>query len=291
MEDAIRLFEENGALIRAAKDKSGAEPWNAEYKKDPESFAKLLKAEAKLERVMRQYFAGLAERAPSFINWSKYMQVKNRIHASSDEDLEIDVIVNEQPFEEEVAQIMYVIYDPIELAVRMGAEAGENIYFYDLQEDAFNDVVSKTARKNTAFLVGKRIDKDGNIIDNPKAKYRITDVDRQKIRNAIKTSLALGEDQKAATARIRETINDPKRAARIAQTEAVNGYQGGLYGMASTSGATKKEWQALVGACTRCMTNAAAGEIGIDEDFPSGHQFPSCHTGDRCGLRYIWPEL
>jgi hypothetical protein len=287
--DVPNLFEQNGALIRAAKDANGTEPWSDEYKKDPESFAKLLKAEARIERVMLQYFADLADRAPSYINWTAYMQARSRLEADSS-PVSIDVIVSEEQFLDEDNNVMREIYDPVEIAARLGVEAGEAIYFKALPENTFADVISTVAKRETASLVGKRVNSDGTIVDNPKAKYRISDTTRKRISNAISTSLSLREDQAAATLRMQQTIKDPKRAAKIAQTEAVNGYQGGMHNYARTAGAVKKEWQGLNTACSLCMGNIAAGNIGIDEYFPSKHLHPACHPGDRCGVRYTFPE-
>lgn len=291
--EALDLFERNQALILAAKDKEGVEIWSDEYKKDPETFAKLLKTEAKVQRVLLQFFKGQAERAPQFVNWSLYQTILNqlrmRVQAAATDELQVEVIVQDVPDSED-GLVMQALYDPIATAVALGVQAGEVIYRLPLDETGVASAVDQAAKQEIAMLVGKKVDKAGNVVENPKAEYRINDVTRQKIRDSIRTSLTLGEDQPTASARLKEAVSNPRRAELIAQTEAVNGYQGGMFNYAKTAGAVQKEWQTILGACVRCEGNAAVGPIDIDGTFPSGHKAPSCHPRDRCGLRYIFAE-
>jgi hypothetical protein len=290
--EATEIFEQNQALVLAAKDKEGIEPWSDEYKKDPETFAKLLKAEAKIQRVMLQFFKDQSDRAPQYVNWNFYrttLERLKRVQADTTDDFQVEVIVQDLPDSED-GLVMQALYNPLATAVIAGVQAGEAIYLIPLDEVATSKAIDQAAKRQIAQLVGKKIDQSGNIVDNPSAKYRINDVTRQKIRDSIRLSLSLGEDQEAATTRLRDVIRNPRRAELVAQTESVNGYQGGMFNYANTTGAVGKEWQSLLGACLLCEGNTAAGIIGINDTFPSGHKTPSAHPRDRCGLRYVFAE-
>lgn len=283
------LFGVEDELERLDIVLKASEDWSDEYRKDSLTHGKIIKLEAKLERALRDYFKGLSERANTWINWYAYNTTLREVAAAED-DYRIDVIVTDTPMDGEDGIFINVVYDPLAAATAVGAEFGEVIYKIPLGLTDTSASIQKVARQQIADLVGKRLDPNGNMIDNPKAKYRISDKTRQDVRESIRTSLHLGEDQATATARLIKTIRDPKRAAKIASTEAVNAYQGGLHLYAKTSGAVKKEWQTIIGACLLCITNAKAGAIPINDLFPSGHKQPSCHPWDRCAVRYLYPE-
>ena len=50
------------------------------------------------------------------------------------------------------------------------------------------------------------------------------------------------------------------------------------------AGVAKKIWVDEPGACEKCVNNASAGAIGIDESFPSGDDQPTAHNRCRCHL-------
>lgn len=279
--NSLDLFEQNAGLILASED------WANVYKSHPESFAMLVKAEAKIERTIVEYLKGLSERSFGFVDWSEYSRKLAEITGA--DQFNVDVIVREIPDSED-GLIMQIMYQPIALAVEAGLISAEDYYKIILPESSIPEYISKVARENIAFLVGKRVDRDGNIVPAKNPKYHINDVTRDQIKDSIRTSLSIGETQTQAAERLAQRIKDPKRASKIASTESVNAFQGGQYEYAKTAGATKKKWQVLPGACPRCLANANAGEIDIDGTFPSGHKLPTCHSWDRCGLVYTFPE-
>jgi hypothetical protein len=272
VEDEVERLD---VMIKAAED------WSHEYRKDPKTHAKLIRLESKLERLMRGYFRDLSERAGSYVNWSAYYgQVKS---------FQVDVIIEDEDLDGEDDVVLKILYDPIASGVALGAVAGETIYEIPLGMSETSASVQQAAREMIANLVGKRIDKNGIIIDNPRADYRITDKTRQDIRESIRTSLNLGEDIQSATERLRRTINNPKRAEVIARTETVNAYNKGLSVFANESGAIGKEWQDF-GANDICAVNSNAGVIPLSESFPSGDSEPAAHPNCRCGMRIVYQE-
>lgn len=292
MDAVAQEFDRTTALIRASEE------WTDDYREDPDSFAKLLKAEAKYQRTFLAYLKNLSERAPEFISWGQYGQELDRRRniqaASKDDDFSVDVLIDDTAIGKEDGIVFALSYDQIETIVIIGTGATEEIYKRTLRTSELTRVVKDTARKQTAELVGKKVDKNGDIVDNPKAEYRISDETRNEIRESIRTSLGLGEDQATATARLSKTLKNPRRAELVAQTEAVNGYQGGMLNYAKAAGATGKVAQYLGPRKGRkqdlCGTNANAGIIDIDKAYPSGHQHPAFHPRCRCGEKFIWPE-
>lgn len=274
-------IEANARIIIAA------ERWSKEYKKDLTTHSKIIRIEARMERTLRKFFREMADRAPGYVNWYAYETKLRQLQAA--EDFSVEVIVDDKAFSGENDAFVGVFFKEVEDSVSTGAAAGQNIYARNIGISSVDEMVQMVSKERIAYLVGKRLDRDGIIVDNPNAKYRVTDKTRNSVRQSISTSLSLGEDQKAAVERLRKTVADPARAELIAQTEAVNGYQGGMYGYAKAAGAVAKEWQNL-GATDFCKTNTDAGIIPIDDKFPSGHQQPSAHPRCRCGVRYVWPE-
>lgn len=276
-----RELERIDNVIKAAED------WSEQYSADTDTHGKLIKIETRMETLLRRYFRELSDRAVGYVSWMAYNTRLSAISAA--DDFKIEVLIADDFVGAEDAIFIQTMYDPMAQAVALGAIAGENLYSVDLGISETSLVVQKTARRLVGGLVGKRIDENGNIIDNPKAKYRISDKTRDDIRQSLSTSLALGENQAEATTRLLKTIKNPRRAATIARTEAVNGYQEGLLAMGNESGAVGKEWQS-VNPNDICGTNAAQGIIDIGKAFASGDMAPAAHPNCRCGMRLVYPE-
>jgi len=113
----------------------------------------------------------------------------------------------------------------------------------------------------------------------------VSDTNRKLIREAIKSSLARVENLQDAAERIKKVINNPVRAEMIAQTESVNAYQTGMKNFAVETGAKRKTWEALTGACKVC--SPLDGEtVDVDKMVSNGKDQPSAHPRCRCGLIY-----
>lgn len=113
----------------------------------------------------------------------------------------------------------------------------------------------------------------------------VTDTNRKLIQEAIKKSIALGENRALTETRISKIINNPVRAEIIAQTESVNAYQSGPLNFGIETGAKTKTWEALVGACVICAT--LEGEtVKIIDTLSNGADRPSAHPRCRCGVIY-----
>ncbi|MGW5074058.1 phage minor head protein [Rhodococcus sp. NPDC004095] len=254
----LALLEAKAELTQAIR---ASEEWHPSYKDHQETFKALLLHESELERQTAEYLAGLAERAPTYVDWSVYT---TKLLASADGQLD----KADEVWKQEHLDFTKAVLDAIENLVATGGVAGELTYGIPLGTTTLSESVIVAARDLVAELVSG-----------------VTDTNRKLIREAIKSSLARGEDIAAATERIKKVINNPLRAEMIAQTESVNAYQTGLKNFAVETGAVSKEWEALAGACTQC--SPLDGEKRkIDELFSNGKDRPSAHPRCRCGVIY-----
>lgn len=247
-----------------------AEDWQQSYRADPTTFALLTYLEAQLETNVAEYLHRLAQRAPTYVDWSRLPQP---LMADAG-----PVANNNDPLwaqEEKLltAAVLAVITD----LIATGAVAGENLYgiplgLGNLTHARLDVAIQEAARKHIAQLV-----------------RGVTETTRKQIRESVAQSIALGEDVNAATERLMQVIDNPIRAELIAQTEPVNAYQTGLKHYAMATGAKSKEWDGLLGACQLCAPQIGR-TIGIDEVFvlTDGKEVdrPAAHPRCRCGLIY-----
>ncbi|QOH56241.1 phage minor head protein [Rhodococcus rhodochrous] len=258
-------------LLEARREVSisirASEEWQPSYKKHPATFKALLLHEAQLEESVAEYLAGLADRAPNYIDWSLIPEPLQVTAASSPLANKDDAV-----WEGEALDLTKAVIEAITLLVATGGQYGELEYGIDLGITSLSETVLVAAREQTAALVSQ-----------------VTETNRKLIREAIKQSIARGEDADGTIARIRKVINNPVRAEMIAQTESVNAYGRGLYDFANTTGAKTKTWEALAGACKICAP-IDGQTVPIDKPFVLGNgkevMHPGCHPRGRCGAYY-----
>ena len=241
--------------IRASED------WQPSYKAHPETFKALLLHEAELEQAVAEYLAGLAQRAPQYVDWSLVPEpVKAAASplANKDDDL----------WKAEEINLTKAVIDAITMLTTTGAQAGELASGIYIGVSSLSQTVLVAAREQVATLVSQ-----------------VTETNRKLIREAIKQSIARGEDVAGTIERIKTVVNNPVRAEMIAQTESVNAYQTGLKNFAVETGAVSKTAESLAGACKTCAP--LNGEtVKVDEMFSNGKDRPAFHPRCRCGL--IW---
>lgn len=107
----------------------------------------------------------------------------------------------------------------------------------------------------------------------------------------IRTTIAEGISSGATADEIASSLRSSyafsaERAQTIAETEIARANSYGAldgYNKAIEAGVTvMKTWLRLEDACPVCQANEEAGEIGIDEAFPSGDLAPPAHPNCRC---------
>lgn len=281
----------NAAQIEATEDElerldciiKAAEDWGEEYQKAPDTHEKLIRTEARLERKLRGFYRELANIIVTRgINWYSY---NGAVRA----EYSVDVIVSDLPIEESNQTFISVIFEELAVATAVGALAGEVIYDIPLGIQSTDAIIQQLTTQQVGSLVGKSVDKEtGRLIDNPKAKYRVSNKLREDIRQSIQTSINLGEDQAKATERLTKVVKNPKRAALIAQTETVNAYQAGLDEFGRQSGAIGKIWQ-TVGAVDICAVYAKLGPVPFSYRYGGRILGPTAHPRCRCGRRLLYP--
>lgn len=272
----LKLLEARRVLLASIK---ASEQWHPSYKASRTRFKRLVEAEAQLETDAAEYLHGLSERAVQYVDWKTYRDQLARqpvkahalhaLHAAADPvaNKSDDVWLGEE------LNLQRAVIDAINLIATIGVDAAIERYGFALEVDSIQDFVAKAAREHIAEMVSG-----------------VTQTSRDKIREAIRQSLARGESADLAAARIMETINNPVRAEMIAQTESVNAYAIGQEQYARETGAKTKTWESLAGACVRKCGPIDGQTVAIDKEFTLADgtkvMRPAGHVRCRCGNYY-----
>jgi hypothetical protein len=280
--------------VRLTAMLAATENFAPSYSNTPEQHAQLIKAEAELQLVLTKFFKNMQSKVHDFVNWQHYeYQVGQNRHNTLDRqklDYNIDVIVNDEQIDNNDTPFIKLTLKTIEKATKAGFIAAELApKAPTLGLPGVNAIIQNLSTKHVASLVGKKVLKDGSIVDNPNTAYNIMDTVRNDIATSIKTSLGLGETTDEAVQRMSDIIDPVDRAELIAQTESVNAYNAGLMEFGNQSDAVGKEWE-TAGAEDECADNEAEGPIPFDDDFVSGDSEPTAHPRCRCALRLIYQE-
>jgi hypothetical protein len=146
------------------------------------------------------------------------------------------------------------------------------------------------AETRAAELVGKRVLADGAVIDNPDARFAITEGTRTMLRETFATAFR----EQWTHDQVEDALADGyafsrSRAALIAQTELSKAYVEANLATAEASGVVSGK-SSILGSehddDYECDENAAAGVIPIGAAFPSGDQAAPYHPGCRCDCLY-----
>ncbi len=109
-----------------------------------------------------------------------------------------------------------------------------------------------------------------------------TTVDR--LATAISKAYESGSTFDQTTAAVRREFADmtATRAKMIAQTELNDAFNQSILHFGREAGATMKSWETDLAPCPICIENALAGEIPIEDDFPSGDDAAPGHPNCLC---------
>lgn len=262
----------------------------------PYDSAKMSKARAKMSKAIRSQFIAIGK------------DVGNQVHRHALILGKVDE--NETPEEKaarEAAQIaagidlsgLEGIADDVVGTLEGVAEAAGQLTLLQVglgQNDKLTGQVAlramNFARNRSAELVGKRWTADGELIDNPDARWAITDSTRTMLRNTIADALQDNVSVDDLANRIRASYAfSEDRSALIAETEVARAnVQGALEGAREARDAgveLQKVW--LIGSenvCDECIDNADQGPIDLDDDFESGDDGPPAHPDCHCSLSW-----
>lgn len=151
--------------------------------------------------------------------------------------------------------------------------------------DVVNSAAVDWAEQRAAEMVGmKRV--AGKLVPNPDANWRIDETTRDAIRSLTQDALLEGWSADQLSDQI---IDDAafgyERANMIARTEMRFANSNGTLGAWRESGnVQKKGWSTSNDDKVEevCQANADAGDIDLNEPFPSGDDAPPAHPNCRC---------
>ncbi len=182
------------------------------------------------------------------------------------------------------------VFEPQILAVmkRAGLAALAQI---DVTDEAITDMVSEDsvayAKERAAELVGMRWN-GTEYVENPDPEWAITTTTRDALQRVVADGT---ENQISADALKQAIIDDPTfgpaRAEMIARTELAFAHTRGNLAAWKRSGRVKSKESILSSGHDdddECDMNADAGEVPIDDDFPSGDDGPPYHPNCECAL-------
>lgn len=262
------IVDEGVDIYLAALD---GEPFHPEYKKYPDLFKRLIRADLRTEREMKKYLKDFALRINRDMDWDEYNRRKASINL--DDFIEID-------WDEEAINLRVILSKTLVDAVVAGGESIMRDKGIPDDWDDSSPPVIKFLREYTFDLV-----------------KGLNNTSRDRLRESLTTSLELGESTDEAVDRINDVINDPRRAATIARTESVNAYSNGREQVGIRIGADRKGWDAFVGktTCVRCRDGLNGQVVKIDQNFKSTVDSwegpgPAAHPGCRCHKKIYMPN-
>jgi hypothetical protein len=179
--------------------------------------------------------------------------------------------------------------EPLEDAALAGVEKGARDLRLtdDDMISSLNEGARDWAGDRAAELVGMRRLDDGSIVENPNAKWAITDTTRDDLRRIISN----GFTKETPMPDLIKQIGDAgafsdSRAEMIAQTEVAFAQVHANYDVWKASGVVDgSTWQLSVDHVPGCDCDLNAGvTVAIGEDFPSGDDMPPAHPRCQCSL-------
>lgn len=175
-----------------------------------------------------------------------------------------------------------------EAAKRAGAglDASDSVEMSVVNQDAL-----VYSRARSAELVGRRW-VNGRLVDNPDAKWAITDTTRRKLRSILDDAYDHGWTPNELGTEVNISgVFGEYRASMIARTEMATAQVQGAISAAKQVGIVGKESQ-LSGDHTgddECDDAANQGVIGIDDDFDPGSD-PPYHPNCNCAVIFYTAE-
>jgi hypothetical protein len=155
--------------------------------------------------------------------------------------------------------------------------------------DAFNERAYEYARDRGAELVGMKYDEDGNLVQNPNARWAITDTTRNDLRDLETKAFEQGWSPTELKARVNDLIDDPARAKMIADTELSDAQMQGALAEAKESGLVSGKGVLLSNVHDiddDCDQAEADGVIPLDDNFSIGEDAPPFHGHCDCDLYF-----
>lgn len=152
--------------------------------------------------------------------------------------------------------------------------------------DQVNARAVEWARDRAAELVGKKY-VDGVLVDNPDARYAITEGTRSMLRADVTEAIEKGWSTDELASALEDSYGfSSERAERIARTEIANAdVQGNLIAYRESGMVEGKELvlSSEHGGDDECDEAADMGVVPLDDDF-GGYGDPPLHPGCECDI-------
>jgi hypothetical protein len=237
------------------------EQYHPDYQKDMAIFRKLTRSDMQTENELRTFFDKQAKRVIREVDWDAYEKRKAGI---------MDLV--KTSWSDEKLKITLLLTQTLMDALEAGGEYTEMELGQDIGWSGDDAPATRFMNLYTPKLAGE-----------------LTDTTIDRIRNAIKLSIQLGESTKVAKGRLYSTISDKKRSATIAHTESVRAFTGGRLMVGFESGADRKQWDATSEPCPICASSN--GEtVRLDAMFSNGKSGTPGHPNCRCLIKLLFPE-
>lgn len=165
------------------------------------------------------------------------------------------------------------------------AQAGAFVGFREVQDQA-----RAWAKERAAEMVGKKY-VDGQLVDNPDARYAISDTTREELHRIFSEEANLAPADFLKAIQNAGTFSED-RARLIAKTELKTIGQRSQYeGWRKSGKVSMVKWHlSSVGIhCPLCIANAEQGPVPLNKAFSSGHEAPPAHP--RCGCYLTVAEI
>ena len=149
------------------------------------------------------------------------------------------------------------------------------------------------AVQRAAEMVGRKV-VGGVLVDNPAARWVITEATRDQVRDAVMRGLRDGlSPAELANALEQSAAFSEARALMVARTEmAMADVAGAMSAYRATPGVVGKRWitandDRVSDECALCE---AAGTVGLDDTFPTGVDAPPNHPNCRCAVVPVFDD-
>lgn len=156
----------------------------------------------------------------------------------------------------------------------------------EMMVNLVNEKAVEWAKARGAEMVGKKIDSNGDLVENPNARWRIDESTRDMLRADVAQAIEEGwSNDKLAEQLAGNYAFSDERADTIARTEtAYADVQGNLIAYNESGVVEGKEWITGAGCCDDC--DELDGEVvALGDDFPNGAgDAPPYHPNCRCDL-------
>lgn len=240
------------------KEAFSKEPWDPNFKKDPQAFNKLISSMVIYKRGLMKFFNGQYQNRYNLINqhvvmadetddqWSDYFY-EAQWRQDQDELARLIDQFNRSLFDLGVAAIGLTLLTALDFSSADHAE-----------------VLTKAAQQAASFIIN-------------------TTQDRASA--AIKAALSLQETRAVLDSRLQTIFVNPYRGSFIAQDQALRSYFAGKAGAAVDVGFTKKTWLGSQ-AQDKVCGDVNGQTVDINGRFSNGLDGPLAHYGCRCDIAY-----